>query len=211
MRNVTLISTLHEEHGNCNADNLSEIIESISPDVIFLEALESTYSRYEKQNFTQFGVYHKKLEIKAIQKYSHKKTFTYVPVLESSLTDSFENKFQLFKNSHQHHSLFEKFILKAMKDGFTFLNSIESVKLQEVMRNYERSELQNNEIEQTFNESIDKYENSMLHNIYLFSKKFNFDSAIFMCGVAHRKSIIEKIDVLKSLENASVKWSIFGT
>jgi len=40
MPNITLISTVHKEIGKCNADELCEIIEKISPEVIFLEALE---------------------------------------------------------------------------------------------------------------------------------------------------------------------------
>ena len=40
---------------------------------------------------------------------------------------------------------------------------------------------------------IDAYENSMIRNIYSYWNNNHFSSAIFMCGAAYRKSIIEKI------------------
>jgi hypothetical protein len=57
MHYITLISTVHEETGKCNADELCEIIENISPEVIFLEALENTCSDYDKLKFASFGIF----------------------------------------------------------------------------------------------------------------------------------------------------------
>ncbi len=82
MHNITFISTVHEENGKCNADELHKIIKKISPEVVFFEALEETYSKYENSMFLSFGVFHKKLEISAIQKYSCNTTFKYIPVLD---------------------------------------------------------------------------------------------------------------------------------
>ena len=92
MHNITFISTVHGEIGKCNADELHKIIEKISPEVVFLEALEDTYSEYEKILFSSFGVFHKKLEIRAIQKYGCNPPFKYIPVLDNGLSDSFEKK-----------------------------------------------------------------------------------------------------------------------
>jgi hypothetical protein len=47
MPNITFISTIHEEIGKCNAEELYKIIEKLSPGVIFLEAVDETYSDYE--------------------------------------------------------------------------------------------------------------------------------------------------------------------
>jgi len=78
MHHITFISTVHKENGKCNSDELCEIIEKISPDVIFLEALENTYSDYDEMRFSSFGVFHNKLEIRAIQKYSFNINWKYV-------------------------------------------------------------------------------------------------------------------------------------
>lgn len=90
MPKITFISTIHEEIGNCNADELSNILKELNPDVIFLEALDDTYSNYDKIKLSSFGVYHRKLEIRAIQKYCLNNSCEYIPVLDNGLSDSFE-------------------------------------------------------------------------------------------------------------------------
>ena len=79
---ITLISTVHKEIGKCNSEELSKIIESLNPVVIFLEANENSYSKYHDLLLSQFGVYQERLEIKALQIYSQNHTFKYVPVLD---------------------------------------------------------------------------------------------------------------------------------
>ena len=81
MYNIALISTIHKENGKCNADELHKIIETICPEVIFLEALESCYTKYNHLQFSQFGVYNERLEINAIQKYSHNHPLNIFPCL----------------------------------------------------------------------------------------------------------------------------------
>src|SRR6188472_2435266 len=92
MHNITFISTIHKEIGKCNAEELYKIIEKLSPEVIFLEAVDETYSEYENYLFSTYGVYHKKLEISALQKYNSKSTFEYVPVCDNGLSDAFHGK-----------------------------------------------------------------------------------------------------------------------
>lgn len=65
MHSITFISTIHKQIGKCNADELCKILEKITPEVVFLEALEDTYSEYQQDIFLNFGVFHEKLEIRA--------------------------------------------------------------------------------------------------------------------------------------------------
>ena len=88
MQNITFISTIHEELGKCNPIRLCKIIKNINPEVIFLEALNETYSEYQKHLFSTFGVFHKKLEVSAIQNYSLDYSFEYVPVLDKEMDES---------------------------------------------------------------------------------------------------------------------------
>lgn len=206
MQTITLISTLHEEKGNCNAEELCKIIEKLNPDVIFLEALESTYSEYDKLRFSEFGIYHNKMEIKAMQLYSQNASFDYVPVLHDGLTDAFDNKFNLVCIDQEFETLVKYYNSLAIRNGFKFLNSIESMNLQDEMRNFESLYFKGSEIEIEFNKSIDIYENSMIANIYSYCKENYFNTAIFLCGVAHRKSIIEKI---QSKEEIKISWAFF--
>ncbi len=48
MHNIIFVSTMHNEIGNCNAEELHKIIERLNPEVIFLEAVDETYSPYEQ-------------------------------------------------------------------------------------------------------------------------------------------------------------------
>ena len=64
MASITFISTVHKKIGKCSAEELCKILEKITPDIIFLEALEDTYSKYHQNTFSNFGVFHEKLEIK---------------------------------------------------------------------------------------------------------------------------------------------------
>ncbi len=158
------------------------------------KALDDTYSKYEKQLFSSFGIYHKKLEICAIQKYSSDTHLTYVPVLENGLSNLFDHKYNQVCENFQFQNMLDNFNSLASEQGFQFLNSTESIKLQEQMRMFELSFLNKNELNEAFDKDIDSYENSMIRNIQSYCKENQFDKAIFLCGVAHRNSIIKKIE-----------------
>ncbi|MBB6609975.1 hypothetical protein H7F15_02905 [Pontibacter sp. Tf4] len=206
MQNITLISTVHKEIGNCNADELFKVIAEISPEVIFLEALESTYSAHDQLLFSSFGVHSKKLEIQAIQKYYQEKSFQYVPVLDDGLSDAFDNKYNIVCDRVELQILLDNFNSLAARDGFQFLNSVKAMDLQEEMRSLEKGLLNDNQIQREAEDYIHGYEDSMIHNIYSYCKDNFFDTAIFMCGVAHRKSLINKITDYNTHEGINVNW-----
>jgi hypothetical protein len=209
MHNITIISTVHKEMGKCNADELCEIIVKINPEVIFLEALDDTYSNYEQSVFSSFGVYHKKLEIKAIQKYNSNTSFQYIPVLDNGLSDTFDTKYNIVCENIEFQKLLDNFNCLASVHGFQFLNSNESIRLQEEMRMLEIRLLKDSELNNIVSEDIDAYENSMIRNIYYYCRDSQFNSAIFMCGVAHRKSIIDKTEKFNTKEEIRLNWVIF--
>lgn len=210
MNSITFISTKHKEIGICNAEELYKIIEKIRPEVIFLEAIGNTYSDYEKFCFSTYGVHHRKLEIAAIQKYSYNNSFEYVPVCDDGLSHDYERKSQIIGENREWKKLIDNFNFLTETKGFEFLNSIESIKLHENIRELENHILKDNtEVETAFNTYIDKYESSMISNIYSYGKNNHFSSAIFMCGSAHRKSIIEKIEKAKVQEEVNLNWIVF--
>lgn len=209
MYNITLISTVHKEIGKCNADELCLIIEKINPEIIFLEALSDTYSNYNKMVFHSFGVYHERLEIKAMQKLSENSSFEYVPVLDNGLSGAFKRKYTIVCQHQELQKLIDNFNSLAKEYGFQFLNSVESLKLQEEMRILENRILNDTDAGKAADECIDTYENSMIRNIYSYCKDNKFNTAIFMCGVAHRKSIIKKIEEMEAQEKTDVRWVIF--
>lgn len=203
---IVLISTVHKEIGKCNSEVLYKIIESIKPDVIFLEELEGNYSQYDRMKFSQFGVYKERLELKTIQAYSQNNTFDYVPVLDVGLSDEFDTKVKIVSENKDYQRLLDDYTLLESDYGFEFLNSNKSIILQEEMRQLENHIIDNENFHQQVNASIDEYENSMLRNIYSFCKEGKFNTAIFMCGAAHIKSIIEKINASES----KIHWTFYN-
>lgn len=159
---ITLISTVHKEIGKCNYYDLYKIIESINPDVIFLEAFENSYSKYHQMLFSQFGVYQERLEIKAIQAYSQNHAFEYVPVLDIGLSDEFEKIIAIVSENTKYQKILDNYTLFETVHGFQFLNSKKQIALQEEMRELENRIIDNKIMHQKANENIDAYEHSML-------------------------------------------------
>ena len=209
MHHITFISTIHKEIGKCNHQELHKIIEKISPDVIFLEAIEETYSKYEHQLFSTYGQFHKKLEISAIQRYHNNNSFQYVPVCDIGLSENFNNKIKFVSQDLELQKLIDNFNYLAKENGFDFLNSLECINLQEEMRILESHILDNIEMDKMIKADIEAYEEPMIQNIISYCKSNKFNSAIFMCGAAHRKSIIEKINKSKIEEQVKVSWTMY--
>lgn len=207
---ITLISTVHKEIGKCNYYELYKIIESINPDVIFLEAFENSYSKYHQMLFSQFGVYQERLEIKAIQAYSQNHTFEYVPVLDIGLSDEFEKIIAIVSENTNYQKILDNYNLLETVRGFQFLNSKKQIALQEEMRELENRIIDNKIMHQKTNENIDAYEHSMLRNIYSFSKEKSYNKAIFMCGAGHRKTITQKILEYETKETLKLNWIFFN-
>ena len=212
MNDITLISTIHIERGKCNSNELYKIIESINPDVIFLEALKSCYSEHN-DCLLSFGICNNRLELNAIQKYSHNHTFKYIPVLDDipvpddGLPDEFDKKANIVCAHNEYQKLIDKLSSLEMEYGFKYLNSAKCIELHEEMRYIEKHILNNNELCQKADASIDAYENSMICNIYSYCKENSFNTAIFMCGAGHRKSIMQKIREYEKTSTIKLNWS----
>lgn len=208
MYHITFISTTHKENGHCNANELCTIIEQLAPEVIFLEALKDTYSKYEQYLFSEYGVFHKKIEIESLQKYCYKSSFEYVPVLDDGMSEAFDEKYEIATQNVELQRKIENFNALSAKYGFQFLNSDVSIQLHEDMRTLENEILCDSRMNRDAIEAIDAYENSMLENIYSYCKTNHFSKAIFMCGVAHRKSIAEKIREFNAKDEIELDWHV---
>lgn len=210
MHTIILISTIHKESGNCNSNELLKILETICPDVIFLEAFQDDYSIYDRMLFSEFGVYKERLELKAIQNYGQNHTYEYVPVLNIGLSVEFDNKYKIVSENKGYQRFLDSYSLLETNGGFQFLNSETSSVLQEEMRELENRIIDDEMLQQKVKANIDAYENSMLRNIYSFCKEKSFVIAVFMCGVAHRKSIIEKIEEFEKNETIQLNWKFYN-
>ena len=106
--------------------------------------------------------------------------------------------------------LIDNFNYLASENGFEFLNSLECINLQEEMRALESRIVNNNEMDKIVKADIEAYEEPMIQNIHKYCNGNHFNSAIFMCGAAHRKSIIEKIENSKTEKQVNLSWTIYG-
>lgn len=199
---------MHEEKGRCNSFELCKILERLNPDVIFLEALEKTYSAYDKLMFKSFGVLHGKLEIRAIQEYSLKSSFEYVPVLDNGFPNSVLKKHKILHSYKTYKTSFDRLNFIASNKGFRFLNSQECISLHEEMRKMESKLLNDTELEDRSKLDMERYENSMLRNIYSYCEENSFESAVFLCGSGHRKSIIDKTKEFNDQEGVRINWRL---
>ncbi|AKP50899.1 hypothetical protein [Cyclobacterium amurskyense] len=210
MTKITFISTRYKKNGKCNADNLCSILEIQKPEVIFLEALEATYSQFERINFSSFGIYHHKLEIEALQKLSAHFSFKYVPVLDNEITNLFDKKYNSIPVNNELDAMLLEFSKLECLEGFEFLNSARGMALHSKMRDFENSLLQDEEFLKTYDVKLEEYENSMIQNIYSFCKFNSFEKGVYMCGSAHRESLIKKFELFECKEKLGIKWEVFG-
>jgi len=208
MHHITHISSAHAELGKCNPFELCSILESLRPEVIFLEALSDTYSVYD-QLCASFGAIHKKVEIAALQLYGSIANFEFETVLNEGIGHAFDKKCQeLWENSAYRH-LFSNFNYLQESDGFCFLNSDYAMKLQEQMGLLGNCIIKDAELNEKANEEIDAYEKTMLQNIYDYCREHQFEKSVFMCGVGHRKSMIEKFKQFNLQEGIHLNWTIY--
>lgn len=210
MNKIIFISTIHKENGCCNSEELYKILTRIKPEVIFLEALEDTYSKYQEMLFSTYNQFHQKLEIKAIQLYSLENHFLYIPVLDKTTFNIFDKQNEIVCENEKFQLLIDNYSALTATKGFKFLNSDRSIYLEEEMRVLGNQIINNKNMENQVDLEIRLYEESMLKNITSYCKNNSFQTAVFMCGVAHRKSINEKIEKYNQKDNSIFIWEVYN-
>jgi pheromone shutdown protein TraB len=55
-------------------------------------------------------------------------------------------------------------------------------------------------------EVIDKRENVIIDNIYIYSEEHVYNQAILFIGAGHRKAMIKKIEERKAQEKIKINW-----
>jgi hypothetical protein len=207
--NLHLISTVHREKGVCTSESLFEILNRIKPDVVFCEASQQMFESFKN------GLIHSSLEFNSIEELSRHHSFSFVPVesFPSPSLDYRKQEKELFDIINRD----EKFLIAYKENderthlyGFKYLNSGESIQLFDEMSEREKAviaQLENPEYEKVYKKRLnllDNRENIMLENINLYVESNEFENAVFLCGSAHRKAIINKIQTSK---NDQLKWS----
>lgn len=232
MHKITLISTIHSEKGQCNSDELYKIIASINPEVIFEELPPHYSDMYYSNSFDMYCANNillnqrppvVPLEVKCIKRYKENYNIKIFPV-DIDVTQKL-SKYQdeiyflfltLFKYENYKMLDNEKEAL-LLQEGFHFLNSrkfLDFLNKKEVLeKNIMESEIEKNRLLDIYKlfhaEQYDYRENTMLQNIYNYSKGNQYNQAVFLIGAEHKKSIIQKITEYEKLSEIKLNWTMY--
>ncbi|WP_417371984.1 hypothetical protein [Gelidibacter japonicus] len=206
---IYLISTVHRDKGSCTSENLFEILNKIKPDVVFCEVSPKMFE------FFKNGLIQSSLELNSIKKLSQYHAISFVaidsyPALDSNFRNQVNQMFDSMKTDEKHTNTWRKNNQNTQMFGFEYLNSDENIKLFDEMAKREKimtnksGNLKFKNIYTKWLNHHDNRENEMLENINLYVENNAFQKAVFLCGSAHRLSLINKI---KEKENIQLKWN----
>ncbi|MGC1632640.1 MAG: hypothetical protein WA749_11070 [Gelidibacter sp.] len=233
MYNITLISTIHSEIGQCNSSELHKILEEIHPEVIFDELPIYLSDMYYSDSFDMY--YANKilrnqplpiipLEVKSIKRYKENYNIKIIPVdidLRQKLVE-FEDEisfmFLTFFKNDDYKKLDNERDVFIEQEGFHFLNSnifLEFLDRKKIIeKNIIESEIQKNRLLNIYNlfqaEQYDNRENAMLQNIYDYSKENQYNQGVFLIGAEHKKSIMQKITEYEKISEIKLNWKIYS-
>lgn len=214
MCKITLIATIHNECGICNSKELYKLIEQISPDVIFEELSPDGFSAiYGGLNFDT-------LETNTIKSYIQKHPVSHFPV-DINKNELFDNHFRsdimemfnLFGDDKEYYELLSQRHISSERVGFSYLNSDQYGELCDRKFFLEKIILKNIkqkkwlQIYKRWLKIIELREIEMIRNIYNYCTKFKYDSALFLIGVDHRKSIMDRISKLEMQNEPRLNWN----
>lgn len=213
MYNITIIFSMHIQIGECNSNNLYNIIVQENPEIIFEEfdilRTEDEYYRNEHYKNQKES----SLETIAIMNYLEKFNVKYVPV------DTYDVKYfptEMYKKisiaNPDYNKVFSENIIKVGQKGFQYLNSIDCYNLLEELHLIEENAVKNsndNKLITDYNswKSVSNARDiEMLNNIYEYSKMHEYNNAVFIIGAEHKKSIMKKINDYNKMDNIKIKW-----
>lgn len=213
MFNITLLSSFHKIYGKCNPGELYKIIEEIQPEIIFEELSYGVFKIIYSGGYQPQTV--EAITIKNyLQKYSikHFPVDNY-PIKESDLLSDAQI---IWESSSEYRDLWNKKLLRLSQDGYKFLNSNDCTEMLDRIRIIEEAVLTQTNNEKLSNQHKaekalhDKRENEMLRAIYNYSRQYQFDKALFICGAEHRKQLRQKTKEYEADDSLKLKWTFYN-
>ena len=218
MQKIILISTNHTESGKCNSDELYKIIETIRPEVIFEELPISLFDIVYNGNLRTLPR-DAPLELKCIKKYLQNYDTQNIPVdIETNANQSKDVTFLLrtIEEDEEHKEFENEYNSIKFREGFDFFNSDTYLDFYEKKKLIEKKILESSPNKNAllvtyklFQQEIDNREDSMLKNIYTYSKENEYNQAVFLLGCGHRKSMMKKIQEFDKKSEIKLNWRIF--
>ncbi len=215
MKDITIVFTKHKEAGAFRSSVLIGILDSLEPDIIFLEA---SHDDYQSQFITKS---YESLESKALTSFKEKHNIDLIPTGESYNTEFLTktmNEYQQFSRAIDIHSTeffrakYTEMESKENIEGFAYVNSEQFGENQKELNLEEKTiieRIENPELMKLYeqwNALQREREERMLGEINRYSLGAPFKKATFLIGAAHRNSIVNQV---QKLGEESIKWSYY--
>ena len=206
MPRITLVCSAHRENGLCNVPELLRILQTLEPEVAFLERQPSGVAPDWS------------LESKAIAKYSESTAIRRVIVEQEEAPASLYPEMEMVwdcveQTSEEYVSLGEGHHLRAHRYGFEYLNTdvfaatearlseiedsiIRRMRDQRLIRALERWRLIHQRREQ-----------DMVCNIYEYSRQHVFGTGVFLVGAVHKPGVVKAIGQYSGPDAGSIGWA----
>jgi hypothetical protein len=196
---VSLIGTVHAESGLANVSALRALLEQLLPEVIFVE-LPSDALRHHLDGTDS------NLESTAIRHYRQNRHVVIVPVDRPKPDEAFftnaEDMFtKVDRTSPEYRRLMDLNSHDTRAGGFPYLNSDRCNQAWTAITDETRATIEwirdprLREIYDLWHDTNELRDTAMVKNIEDFGLHNSFESAAFLVGAAHRKSIVEKARV----------------
>ena len=213
MFNITVLSSFHTIHGNCNPVELHKIIAGIQPEIIFEELSRDLFDIVYSAGYQPQTV-----EAIAIKNYLQSHSIKHFPVDNYPIkdTDLLSDAKIIWNSSSEYRELWNKQLLKLGQEGYKFLNSAACTDILKDIRTIEETvlvQINNTKLLTEFRSERalhDKRENEMLRAIYNYSKQCPFVQALFICGVDHRQPLLKKIEDYETNEPNQLNWTFYN-
>lgn len=215
MRKITLICSVHNEKGICNAEELLKILRAINPEVVFPEMHPSKFDYLYRRG---------SVEVHAITKYRSYKLFQLVPVdlREFSEMNLIEFKKDIDRTldyvgqtTLEYRQIDEEIDNNTKHLGFHYLNSAAFTTMMAKMFEIEdevigkTGDKESIRLLKLWRESNQKREVEMVSNIYKYSRENDFDAGVFFVGAAHKMGIVKEVEKYSTAEADLIKWNFF--
>ncbi len=232
MYNITLVATIHSETGQCTPGELYKILEEINPEVIFDELPVHFAEMYYSDSFDLYCANTillnrtrpiVPLEVKCIKEYAQSHSIEIVPVDIDTRQKVSEHQQEInfmlhtFFKYEEYKKLDDEKDALILREGFHFLNSnryLSFIERKETMeKSIMESEAEKNRLLKIYKlfhaEQHDNRENTMLENIYNYSKANQYDRAVFLIGAEHRMSLWKRIAEFEKVSEMKLNWTMY--
>lgn len=208
---ITLVGTMHRELGQCNENELLELLKAIDPDVIFEELRPADHEHLYNDESKHT------VEMRAICSYLKIKSPNQVPVDDFTIPEGFkESVNELFTyvetGCEEYRRAVSNINRMAFNHGYRFLSSLKQIELRNEADELFEAFIANSgsdHLKGLFSAwcfQLRKRESAMLENIYDFCRKNSFKSGVYLVGAGHISYLARNLERRLETEPSLVEW-----